>query len=89
MSAERIVLRARTQALGTALRTVRPSLTSSFRRSKKTTNESAVIPIATMKPTMPARLRVKPRLRPKSTRDPYTIEAETRRLAITTRPRAR
>ena len=36
------------------------SCTSSFIRSKNTTNESAVIPMATMKPAMPARLRVNP-----------------------------
>ena len=67
-SADRIVRRDRDQARGTALRALFPSRTSSFRRSKKTTNESAVTPMATMKPAMPARLSVKPSwLRPSST----------------------
>ena len=67
MSADRIVRRARTQARGTATRTDRPSCTSSFIRSKNTTNESAVIPTATMKPAMPARVRVKPIWLPRMT----------------------
>ena len=45
--------------------------------------------MATMKPAMPARLSVKPMLRPSSTSDAKTIDAEAARLAITTRPSAR
>jgi hypothetical protein len=89
VSADRIVRLARDQALGTALRTVRPSFTSSFRRSKNTTNESAVIPMATMNPATPARLNVYPKLRPSSTSEANTMTAETTRLSTTTMPSAR
>ncbi len=66
-SADRIVRRARTQPRGTADRNVRPSRTSSLSRSKKITNESAVMPMATMNPATPARSRVNPIQRPSST----------------------
>ena len=59
-SAVRMVRRARTQPRGTAERKLRPSRTSSLRRSKNTTNESAVMPMATMNPAIPERSRVKP-----------------------------
>ena len=55
-----MVRRARPQPRSTAARSERPSLTSSRRRSKKTTNESAVMPIATIRPAMPARDSAKP-----------------------------
>ena len=54
VSETRIVRRARSQPRSTAARSVRPSLTSSRSRSKYTTNESAVMPIATTRPAMPA-----------------------------------
>ena len=59
VSETRIVRRARFQPLSTAARRVRPSRTSSRNRSKNTTNESAVIPMATIRPAMPASDRVK------------------------------
>ena len=59
MSETRIVRRARFQPLSTAPRSERPSRTSSRRRSKNTTNESAVMPMATMRPAMPASDSVK------------------------------
>jgi hypothetical protein len=52
--AERIVRRARTQPYSTAVRGLRPSRISSRNRSKNTTNESAVIPMATIMPATPA-----------------------------------
>jgi hypothetical protein len=62
-----MVRRARTQARGVALRSVRPSRTSSLSRSKYTTNESAVMPMETMNPAMPARLSANPISRPSRT----------------------
>ncbi len=52
-----IVRRARAQPVSTADVSERPSRTSSRTRSKNTMNESAVMPIETMKPATPARLR--------------------------------
>ena len=54
VSETRIVRRARFQPRSTAVRSDLPSLTSSRNRSKNTTKESAVIPIATIRPAMPA-----------------------------------
>src|ERR1039457_4320639 len=61
VSETRMVRRARFQPRSTAVRSVRPSRTSSRSRSKKTTNESAVMPMATMRPAIPARSSEKPR----------------------------
>ena len=50
-----MVRRARLQPRSTAARSeLPPSRTSSRSRSKKTTNESAVMPIATIRPAMPS-----------------------------------
>ncbi len=54
VSETRIVRRARCQPRSTPARSDLPSLTSSRSRSKNTTNESAVIPIATIRPATPA-----------------------------------
>ena len=59
MSETRIVRRARFHPLSTAGRSELPSRTSSRIRSKKTMNESAVMPIATTSPAIPDRSRVK------------------------------
>ena len=88
-SADRIVRRARTQPRGTAERNVRPSRISSLMRSKKMTNESAVMPIATMKPATPAMSSVKPIHRPSSTSTANTITPDrtSDRMVITPRTR--
>ena len=52
MSETRIVRLARFHPASTAGRSVLPSRTSSRSRSKKTMNESAVMPIATTRPAM-------------------------------------
>src|SRR5579875_1947032 len=57
-SAETMVRRARNHPFSTALRSELPSRTSSRNRSKNTTNESAVTPTATMRPAIPASVRV-------------------------------
>ena len=54
VSETRMVRLARCQPRSTAARSDLPSLTSSRSRSKKTTNESAVMPIATISPATPA-----------------------------------
>ncbi len=59
--------RARVHPRGTAERKLRPSRISSLMRSKKMTNESAVMPMATMNPATPERSRVNPMLRPSRT----------------------
>ena len=60
VSETRIVRLALAQPRSTAARSDLPSLTSSRSRSKYTMNESAVMPIATMRPAMPASVRLKP-----------------------------
>ena len=67
VSAIKIVCRARRQPVSTAVRRLRPSRTSSRIRSKKITKLSAVIPMATMAPAMPGRLRANPTELPSST----------------------
>ena len=59
MSDTRIVRLARFQPASTAGRSCLPSRTSSRNRSKNTTNESAVMPTATISPAMPASSRLK------------------------------
>ena len=81
--------RARTQPRGTAERNERPSRTSSFNRSKKITNESAVMPMATMNPATPARSRVNPIQRPSSTSTAKTITPDSTRDRIVSRPSTR
>ena len=67
-SAARIVFRARTQPVSAAERRVRPSRISSRMRSKYTTKESAVIPIATIAPATPASVSASPIVRPRMTK---------------------
>ena len=67
VSAIKIVCRARRQPVSTAVRRLRPSRTSSRMRSKKITKLSAVIPMATIAPAMPGRLRANPTELPSST----------------------
>ena len=56
-----MVRRARVHPCSTAARSdLPPSRTSSRSRSKNTTNESAVMPTATMRPAMPASDSAKP-----------------------------
>ncbi len=55
-----MVRRARFQPDSTAGRNCLPSRTSSRNRSKNTTNESAVMPIATIRPAIPESSSVKP-----------------------------
>jgi hypothetical protein len=88
-SETRIVRRARRQPCSTADRSDLPSRTSSRSRSKNTTNESAVIPIATIKPAMPASDRAKLSYRLSSTTDRYVSSAEIARLEMATMPRPR
>src|SRR5579875_2730420 len=87
VSETRIVRRARFHPLSTAVRSVRPSLTSSRSRSKKITNESAVMPIATMRPAMPASDRVKFWYLLSSTTDRNVSAAEIARLKTDTSAR--
>ena len=60
MSEAMIVRRARIQPWRTAERSDLPSRSSSRNRSKNTTKESAVIPMATIRPATPSSERVKP-----------------------------
>ena len=53
------------------------------------TNESAVMPIATMNPATPARVSVNPICRPRMTSTAYTRMPDSSRLAIITKPSAR
>ena len=59
VSETRIVRRARFQPASTAGRSCLPSRTSSRNRSKNTTKESAVMPMATIRPAIPASSRWK------------------------------
>ncbi len=89
VSETRTVRRARFQPRSTAVRRVRPSRTSSRSRSKNTTNESAVMPMATMRPATPARVSAKPWYLPSMTIDSKTSTAAMIRLdtATTASPR--
>ncbi len=60
VSDTRMVRRALAQPRSTAARSDLPSRTSSRNRSKYTMNESAVMPIATISPAMPASVSVNP-----------------------------
>ena len=60
--------RPRAQPVSTAERRLRPSRTSSRTRSKNTMNESAVIPIDTIRPVTPASVSRKPWAQPQSRR---------------------
>src|SRR4029453_3710363 len=64
-----MVRRARRHPCSTAARKLRPSLTSSRNRSKNTTNESAVMPTATIRPAIPASVSVNPIHSPSRTTD--------------------
>ena len=59
VSDTRIVRLARFQPASTAGRSALPSRTSSRNRSKNTTNESAVMPMATIRPAIPDSSRAK------------------------------
>ena len=83
------VRRARFQPRSTAVRRVRPSRTSSRNRSKNTTNESAVMPMATIRPATPDSSSAKPwylpsRMIASKTRTAAMIRLETATMA---RPR--
>jgi hypothetical protein len=89
VSDTRIVRLARFQPASTAGRSVLPSRTSSRNRSKNTTNESAVMPIATIRPAIPDSSRWKFWYHDSSTTARYTMSAAIARLETDTTPRPR
>ena len=89
MSDTRIVRLARFHPDSTAGRSCLPSRTSSRNRSKKTTNESAVMPMATIRPAMPASSRVKFWYRESSTTARKVMVPAMSRLQTETMPRPR
>ena len=84
----RLVRKADWNARWTAVRTVLPSRTSSRMRSKNRIDESAVIPMDTTIPAMPASVRVNPNppIRPMS---PVITTPKTVRALMATTPSQR
>ncbi len=85
-----MVRRARTHPCSTAVRSVLPpSRTSSRNRSKNTTKESAVIPMATMRPAIPASDSARCWYLPSAITDRYATRAAMIKLDTATMARPR